>query len=240
MGIEKNPLGKPCKGCFFLGKNLGNCDYWLIMDKLRPCNPGKECTVKRKDAPPEWIASGRAIWDTKLGKHLYDQGATDAEISKACRVSIAAVTSYRKRNWGKVNHKEGEKHGGVKLGWDAEKGLQLWLSGMSDAKIAEALGATLTAVSNYRKRKWMHLKDQRIRKDRAKWDTEKGFAMYQAGASDAGRPHGRWIEAASFNDGVLNTAYCSECKVYQPAWLWDSHPYCPYCGAKMDKEEEPE
>ena len=49
---------------------------------------------------------------------------------------------------------------------------------------------------------------------------------------------GEWIPAASYNDGILNTAYCSVCKTYQPVGHWDYTPYCPYCGAKMKGGEE--
>lgn len=46
--------------------------------------------------------------------------------------------------------------------------------------------------------------------------------------------HGRWIKAAAYTDGVLNTAYCSVCKVFLPIGEWDYDPYCRHCGAKMD------
>ena len=48
--------------------------------------------------------------------------------------------------------------------------------------------------------------------------------------------HGRWIRAAAYNDGVLNTAYCSVCRNFLPAYNWDYHNYCPNCGARMDGE----
>lgn len=51
------------------------------------------------------------------------------------------------------------------------------------------------------------------------------------------RQHGRWIKAAAYNAGKINAVYCSKCKLYQAAGLWDLYPYCPYCGAKMDEEE---
>lgn len=50
--------------------------------------------------------------------------------------------------------------------------------------------------------------------------------------------HGRWIEAAAYNDGVLNTAYCSVCRTFLPVRNWDYHNYCPTCGAKMDGGDE--
>ena len=50
--------------------------------------------------------------------------------------------------------------------------------------------------------------------------------------------HGQWIQAAAYNDGILNTAYCSECKTYQRIGDWDFYPYCPFCGAKMNGERK--
>lgn len=49
--------------------------------------------------------------------------------------------------------------------------------------------------------------------------------------------HGRWIRAAAYNDGIMNTVFCSRCKVFQIVGNWDYYPYCMHCGAKMDLEE---
>ena len=54
--------------------------------------------------------------------------------------------------------------------------------------------------------------------------------------------HGRWIELDECaNEGV----YCSVChkKVYKIDYAWSNNPgkmkspYCPNCGARMDKED---
>lgn len=40
----------PCKGCFFFGgkaESVKCCNYYLITGKRRPCEPGKECTVRQ-------------------------------------------------------------------------------------------------------------------------------------------------------------------------------------------------
>ena len=49
------------------------------------------------------------------------------------------------------------------------------------------------------------------------------------GADVAPVRHGRWIEKAPH-------PYCSECFVE----CRDKTPYCPNCGARMDKEDEHE
>ena len=187
MPTHNNPLAEGCEGCWFLGLTLGECNYLERMEKRRPCPGGKGCKVKTKKPPKEWIDKGGMYWDANKGKALYDKGATDAEIAKLCHASITAVKSYRKRHWGLANCKSGDNRGGAALSWDAEKGLQLWLSGMSDAEVAKAVGTTAMAVRGYRQRKWMHLKDQRIEKKHvtsvATWDTEKGYRMWLEGAS---------------------------------------------------------
>ena len=50
--------------------------------------------------------------------------------------------------------------------------------------------------------------------------------------------HGEWVMAAAYNDGVINTAYCSVCRTFLPVCHWDYHNFCPTCGAKMDGERK--
>lgn len=185
MGIEKNPLGKPCAGCWFLGRNLGNCDYWLIMDKLRPCPGGKDCTVKRKDPPPGY--EDMVKWDTAFAKRLYDRGASDVEIARAVGANISEVKCYRKRNWGVANHKDGEKLGGLKASWDTAKGLELYRKGLTDTEIAEACGVTTNMVNSYRRHHWGKRNEgaKRGRPPVKEWDKEKGYALYCQGLKDA-------------------------------------------------------
>lgn len=156
MGIEKNPLAKPCMGCAFLGRNLGNCDYWLLMDKLRPCKPGKDCTVKKKDAPEcvdgksaeKRDCGGRRVtWDTEKAFQMYKDGATDREIYEALGIKKNTFVAYRKRQWGNANPE-------ASTNWDTKKGLALRKKGMSYKQIAEQLGTTETAVEKYSRRHW--------------------------------------------------------------------------------------
>ena len=49
LGGDQLMCDEYCTGCFYLTKNsnLGYvCDYMLITDHRRPCNSGKECTVR--------------------------------------------------------------------------------------------------------------------------------------------------------------------------------------------------
>ena len=48
--------------------------------------------------------------------------------------------------------------------------------------------------------------------------------------------HGRWINT---NKEVEQMCKCSECG-YPISHLWSRTPYCPNCGARMDKEDEHE
>jgi len=47
---------------------------------------------------------------------------------------------------------------------------------------------------------------------------------------------GEWVPAASYNDGVINTAYCSACHDYLPPGEADNWPFCPNCGADMSQK----
>lgn len=184
MGIEKNPLAKPCAGCFFLGRNLGNCDYWLIMDALRPCPPGKDCTVKTKKAPPGYEDMMR--WDTGFAKRMYDRGASDVEIARAVGANISEVKCYRKRNWGPANYKNDE---GRSVKWDAQKGLELYKQGLPDAEIARQLGVSTKSFSSYRAYHNWGERNPSTNKggrpnDGTGWDKEKGYEMYCRGMKD--------------------------------------------------------
>ena len=48
--------------------------------------------------------------------------------------------------------------------------------------------------------------------------------------------HGRWINT---NKEVEQMCKCSECG-YPISYFWSRTPYCPNCGARMDKEDEHE
>ena len=48
--------------------------------------------------------------------------------------------------------------------------------------------------------------------------------------------HGRWINT---NKEVEQMCKCSKCG-YPISYFWSRTPYCPNCGARMDKEDEHE
>lgn len=48
--------------------------------------------------------------------------------------------------------------------------------------------------------------------------------------------HGRWVNT---NKEVEQMCKCSECG-YPVSYFWSRTPYCPNCGARMDKEDEHE
>ena len=50
--------------------------------------------------------------------------------------------------------------------------------------------------------------------------------------------HGRW-EKFSTASGIVSRVRCSVCAGTQPL-TFESMPYCPNCGARMDKEDEHE
>ena len=48
--------------------------------------------------------------------------------------------------------------------------------------------------------------------------------------------HGRW-ERVSTASGIISRVRCSVCAGTQPL-TFENMPYCPTCGARMDKEDE--
>lgn len=50
--------------------------------------------------------------------------------------------------------------------------------------------------------------------------------------------HGRW-EKFSTSNGIISRVRCSCCAGTQPL-TFENMPYCPSCGARMDKEAEHE
>ena len=80
----------------------GHCTYILWTLHRRPCPPGKDCTVyerasdeQRKKAKnniviipaatPKPPKPSRRTWDTAKALQMYQDGASDVQIAKACR-----------------------------------------------------------------------------------------------------------------------------------------------------------
>lgn len=52
--------------------------------------------------------------------------------------------------------------------------------------------------------------------------------------------HGRWIDAIDHEQcSVCKKMRLKRIKTYQGEVIWLRTPYCDYCGAKMDEEDEP-
>lgn len=182
---ERNPLAKGCEGCYFLSNYFGCCNYLIYTEKRRPCPGGEGCTVKTTQTPESWEKV--ILWDTVLAQKLYSQGATDAEISKACHAPIGQVKAFRSRHLGPANHKEGEKVGGMKVKWDTQKGLELWLQGETLAEISKKVGASQAAVSRYALRNWTDMEGQRVKQrgpGKHSWNTQKGYELWCNGLTD--------------------------------------------------------
>lgn len=63
--------------------------------------------------------------------------------------------------------------------------------------------------------------------------------VYDLPAADVAEVrHGRW-ERVSTASGIISRVRCSVCAGTQPL-TFENMPYCPTCGARMDKEDEHE
>ena len=89
----------PCAGCMYYGKTTDTCDYILIADQRRPCPPGAECTVRRTSK--EVKRMGKPRWDTELGRLLWLEGKSDAQIAKEMGVAPNTVL-HQRRKWEKT------------------------------------------------------------------------------------------------------------------------------------------
>ena len=52
----------------------------------------------------------------------------------------------------------------------------------------------------------------------------------------ADKPTGKWIEQES--DHIEKIYLCSNCKNYEAWGETEKTPYCPYCGARMEVEND--
>lgn len=92
-------LKSPCAGCMYYGKSTDTCDYILIADQHRPCPPGAECTVRRTMKGEKRM--GKPRWDTELGRLLWLEGKSDAQIAKEMGVAPNTVL-HQRRKWEKT------------------------------------------------------------------------------------------------------------------------------------------
>lgn len=101
-----------CRSCLYGGGD-GYCTYILWTTHRRPCPPGAGCTVyerasaeQRKKAKNNIVIIPAAAvrqpqkphrrkWDTAKALQMYQDGASDAQIAKACGVSQPTICLWR-------------------------------------------------------------------------------------------------------------------------------------------------
>lgn len=122
-----------CRGCIHFGlcDNWGCCNYFFDTDMIRPCPPGRGCTVKK-------LASGQ--WPTEA-EHK-------AELEKVIQRAKWVATCAERRE--EKKHPVGRpKQTGRPAGWDTDFGFFLYSRGWYYTDIADLLGTTQIAVSGY-------------------------------------------------------------------------------------------
>ena len=68
-------------------------------------------------------------------------------------------------------------------------------------------------------------------------DTMKSFIKNRPAADVAPVRHGRWVEQEKYTFGVMYDCSICDNLILDNGHSWN---YCPNCGAKMDKPDEPE
>lgn len=104
-----------CKDCIYYGKNLDCCDYFEIMNQLRPSPPGDECTVKVRrdrtpDANPPKRGGSRKIWDVERAYRLWMEGLPTGHIAEMVGIAGSTLSGYAtKHGWPRENRpKQGQ------------------------------------------------------------------------------------------------------------------------------------
>ena len=86
-----NTVTENCKDCRFYYKSIDSCDYFEIMNALRPCPPGDACTEKevRGEQPqkPKPATYSRKKWDYDLARRMWIEGVPGKQIAEADRGS---------------------------------------------------------------------------------------------------------------------------------------------------------
>lgn len=150
-----------CMRCLY-GDSHGYCTYILVMQHRRPCPPGEGCTAfepragTRKPEPiavippatkrPKPAPPRGKLWDRVKARALYDEGASDCDIAKACGVSQPAICNWRNA-LGLPPHTPPRQHT-----LDTERARALYDAGRTDVSIAETLGVCVGTISNWRSR----------------------------------------------------------------------------------------
>lgn len=96
---KSNFIESPCYGCLYHSPTTNTCDFILIEDRRRPCPPGAECTVRQGKEGKKKM--GKPRWDTELGRLLWLEGKTDAQIAAEMGVAPNTVL-HQRRKWEKT------------------------------------------------------------------------------------------------------------------------------------------
>lgn len=125
-------IDKHCIGCqYYTGitDNIYYCSYFVKEDKLRPCPPGKDCTVKKykkgykpKPQKPRKekkdIIPANAVWYTYKGEtKLLTEWANIVGIPKAtlyCRIKVMGWSIEKALETPKILPGSNKKKEGVK------------------------------------------------------------------------------------------------------------------------------
>lgn len=149
-----------CMRCQY-GDSRGYCTYILVMQHRRPCPPGADCTAfeqhtgKRKPEPisivppatkrPKPAPPRGTLWDKAKARALYDEGASDQDIARACGVSQPTICNWRNA-LGLPPHTPPRQQ----RSFDTEWARTLYDAGRTDVFIAETLGVCVGTISNWR------------------------------------------------------------------------------------------
>ena len=187
---------EPCRSCLYASRD-GYCTYLLWTLHRRPCPPGQDCTVyerasdeQRKKAKnniiimpattaPKPPKPSRRIWDTAKALRMYQDGASDVQIAKACRVSPTTIYLWRKGQGLPTHAKPSRRI------WDTAKAMQMYQDDASDRQIAKALGVCPTTIGEWREKEGLPPRHMKKEKKLVGAVAERALRMYQEGATDA-------------------------------------------------------
>lgn len=98
-----------CDGCAFFAS--GMCNYLLVMDVRRGSPAGAGCDKKISKKEFNRMGIPRA-WDEEGGRRMWLAGKGDAEIAKACGVTQATISYFRRKHWEAEGSAECDVSGG--------------------------------------------------------------------------------------------------------------------------------
>ena len=157
-----------------------------LMDKMRIAEgrerqePNEYDLLKELEKKEKKKPKGRdPIYDWERAKVLYEEGKSDSEIGKELGCSSNTVRLWRGRCKLASNVPKGW-HPEPKYDW--EKARKLYDAGMSDARIAKALGCQNETVGKWRRREGLEVNKSERQKV---FDWELGRKLYDEGKNDA-------------------------------------------------------